>query len=418
MHNKNQSLLQGVETASKLYIPKASSRPGQQSEHETLAIPPAGILPKPPLDVEAREISDMAYGLIRVLDDEGKACGAWDPEIDPDTLREGLRHMMHIEAYDDRMFRMQRQGQISFYIKSSGEEAIAVAQAMALNYEDMVFPSYRQQGILFVRKRPVVDMMCHCISNSRDNLKGRQMPTFYSWKEGNYFSISGNLATQYSQAVGWAMASAYKGEDHIACSWVGDGSTAEADVYHALLFASTYKAPVILNVVNNQWAISTPQSFAAAGTTFAARGIGFNIPSLRVDGNDFLAVYAVTKWAAERARKGYGATFIELFTYRVAAHSTSDNPDAYRAKDEAKSWPLGHPIDRLKQHLIHSGEWREEQHQAQQKELEESITADWKEALSYGTLENGPHWPVHSIFEDVFKEMPDHLRKQRQQMGV
>lgn len=418
MHSKNPAPSQGVETVSKLYIPKASSRPGEQSEYKTLPIPPAGILPKPPTDVDPQQISDMAYSLIRVLDDDGKACGAWDPALDPDVLREGLRHMMHIEAYDDRMFRMQRQGQISFYIKSSGEEAIAVAQAMALEFDDMVFPSYRQQGILFVRERSVVDMMCHCISNSRDNLKGRQMPTFYSWKEGNYFSISGNLATQYSQAVGWAMASAYKGESHIACSWVGDGSTAEADVYHALLFASTYKAPVLLNVVNNQWAISTPQSFASAGTTFAARGIGFNIPSLRVDGNDFLAVYAVTKWAAERARKGYGATFIELFTYRAAGHSTSDNPDAYRAKDEAQLWPLGNPIDRLKQHLINLGEWSEEQHQAQKKELEESIAANWKEALSYGTLENGPHWPVQSIFEDVFKDMPDHLRKQRQQMGV
>jgi 2-oxoisovalerate dehydrogenase E1 component alpha subunit len=325
--------------------------------------------------------------------------------------------MLHVRAYDDRMFRMQRQGKLSFYMKCTGEESVAVAQGMALESGDMLFPSYRQQGLLFVRERPVVDMMCHCISNARDNLKGRQMPVFYSWKQGNFFSISGNLATQYSQAVGWAMASAYKGEDHIAAAWVGDGSTAEADVHNAMLFAATYKAPVILNVVNNQWAISTPQSFASAGTTFAARGLGFNIPSVRVDGNDFLAVYAVTRWAAQRAREGHGPTLVELLTYRAAGHSTSDNPEGYRAKGEAEAWPLGDPIQRLKQHLIQLGEWSDQLHSELEQELAASITRDWKEAITYGTLEEGPHWPVETMFDDVFKEMPEHLRRQRQKMG-
>ncbi len=402
---------------SKLHIPQASSRPGEKPDFSQLKIPAAGTSKKPPLSSSQRNMTDLAYGLVRVLDDEANAVGPWAPKLSPQRLREGLHHMLHVRAYDDRMFKMQRQGKLSFYMKSTGEEAIAVAQAMALKPSDMLFPSYRQQGLLFVRKRPVVEMMCHCISNAKDNLKGRQMPVFYSWKEGNFFSISGNLSTQYSQAVGWAMASAYKGEDHIASAWVGDGSTAEADVHHAMLFAATYKAPIILNVVNNQWAISTPQSFASAGTTFAARGIGFNIPSIRVDGNDFLAVYAVTQWAAARARKGYGATFIELFTYRAEGHSSSDNPDSYRAKGEAQAWPLGDPVERLKQHLIKRGEWSEQRHQALQSTLKSAVHKDWKEAISYGTLDDGPHWPVESMFEDVFKDMPPHLRRQQQQVG-
>ncbi len=405
-------------SVSKLYIPEASSRPGDVADFSYLNLPDAGTAPKPELNCSALDIQPLAYGLIRVLDNEGHALGDWNPKLSPETLRKGLKHMMHVRAFDERMFRMQRQGKLSFYMKCTGEEAVAVAQGMALEHGDMLFPTYRQQGLLFVRERPVVDMMCQCLSNVRDNLKGRQLPVLYGWKDDNFFSISGNLATQFSQAVGWAMASAYKGEDHIAAAWVGDGSTAEADVYHALLFAATYRAPVILNVVNNQWAISTPQSFASAGTTFAARGLGFNIPSIRVDGNDFLAVYAATEWAAERARKGQGATFIELFTYRSAAHSTSDNPEGYRARNEAEAWPLGDPIDRLKQHLIHLGEWTEEQQQALADELKQSVTDDWKESISYGTLEEGPHWPVASMFEDVFKEMPEHLRKQRQKMGV
>ena len=401
---------------SKLHIPQASSRPGETPDFSQLKVPITNTSKKPPLAASGQDMLELAYGLVRVLDDDGDAVGPWRPKISPQRLREGLRHMLNVRAYDERMFKMQRQGKLSFYMKCSGEEAIAVAQAMALKPRDMLFPSYRQQGLLFVRQRPVVDMMCHCISNAKDNLKGRQMPVFYSWKEGNFFSISGNLSTQYSQAVGWAMASAYKGEDAIASAWVGDGSTAEADVHHAMLFASTYKAPVILNVVNNQWAISTPQSFACAGTTFAARGIGFNIPSIRVDGNDFLAVYAVTQWAAARARKGYGPSFIELLTYRAAGHSSSDNPDSYRAKGEAEAWPYGDPIERLKQHLIKLGQWSEKRHQGLQDELVNAINKDWKEAISHGTLDDGPHWPVASMFEDVFKDIPPHLR--RQQLGA
>ncbi len=403
---------------SKLHVPEASSRPGTTPDFSDIHIPSPLESKRPDVMVDVEQERSLAYGLVRVLDDDHQAKGEWQPDISPEKMRLGLKHMMHVRAYDDRMFRMQRQGNLSFYMKCTGEEAIAVAQAMVLDGGDMLFPTYRQQGLLFVREYPVLDMMCQCISNSRDSLKGRQLPIMYSWKEGNFFSISGNLATQYCQAVGWAMASAYKGEDHIAATWVGDGSTAEADVYHALLFSSTYRAPVILNVVNNQWAISTPQTFANSGTTFAARSIGFNIPGIRVDGNDFLAVYAVTEWAAERARKGGGPTFIELYTYRVEGHSTSDNPDSYRGKNEGDYWPLGDPVERLKNHLITIGEWSEEQHLALQEELTEQVMKCWKEAISYGSLENGPHWPVSTMFEDVFKEMPPHLCKQRQKMGV
>src|SRR5207237_1106002 len=141
----------------------------------------------------------------------------------------------------------------------------------------------------------------------RDPLKGRQMPVLYSSKEDGFFSLSGNLATQFIQAVGWGMASAIKNDTKIAAAWIGDGATAESDFHAALVFASTYKAPVVLNIVNNHWAISTFQGIARGGSgTFAARGLGFGIPALRVDGNDYLAVHAVAKWAAERARRRCG----------------------------------------------------------------------------------------------------------------
>jgi 2-oxoisovalerate dehydrogenase E1 component alpha subunit len=187
--------------------------------------------------------------------------------------------------------------------------------AMALRPSDMLFPSYRNQGLYFVRGRPLLDLMCQLLSNTRDMCKGRQLPVMYHWRDGNIFSISGNLATQFPQAVGWAMAAAIKGQDAIAATWIGEGSSAEADFHHALLFASVYKAPVLLSVVNNQWAISTFQGTAGGERqTFAARGPGYGIAGLRVDGNDYLAVYAATQWAAERARTGAGPTLIEHVT--------------------------------------------------------------------------------------------------------
>ncbi len=262
-----------------------------------------------------------------------------------------------------------------------------------------------------------MDLISHCLSNTRDMCKGRQMPIMYHSKESNIFSVSGNLATQLPQAVGWAMASAVKGEDHLAAGWIGDGSTAEADFHYALTFASVYQAPTILNVANNQWAISSFQGIAGGERgTFAARGPGYGMPGIRVDGNDYLAVHAVTQWAAERARGGRGPTLIEHVTYRGGAHSTSDDPSRYRPKGEYEAWPLGDPIDRLKLHLIELGAWSEEKHEALEKKTEAHVLKAWKESVSYGTLTEGPHLSPELMFEDVFKEVPPHLQAQRKQM--
>jgi 2-oxoisovalerate dehydrogenase E1 component alpha subunit len=395
-----------------LHIPEPKVRPGDKPDFSDLKIPTPGILAKPAVDAPAEALRDYAYGLIRVLDDSYRAVGAWDPKLDMDRLRRGLRDMLLTRIYDDRMMRTQRQGKTSFYMKSTGEEAVAVAQAYALDPKDMLFPSYRQQGLLIAREWSMVDMMCQVLSNAGDRLKGRQLPVMYSVPEVGFFSIAGNLGTRFPQAVGWAMASAYKHDTRIAAAWIGDGTTAEADFHYALTFAAVYQAPVILNVVNNQWAISTFQGIAGGEqTTFAARAIGYGIPGLRVDGNDFLAVYAVTKWAAERARSNKGPTLIELFTYRAAAHSSSDDPSAYRPEDESKSWPLGDPVDRLKAHLIKIGEWSEERHTKLTAELDEQVKAALKEAETFGTL-GASHGDPRSMFDDVFKEMTPHMIKQ------
>jgi 2-oxoisovalerate dehydrogenase E1 component alpha subunit len=409
----------GMNNTSRLHLPTPPARPGEAPDFSYVQLSPAGAVDKPQVNARARDIERLSVELVRVLDEAGEAVGPWNPHLDAADLQVGLRHMLLTRFFDERMQRMQRAGKISFYIRSLGEEAVSVAQAMALRPGDMLFPSYRNQGLQIARGIHLLDLMCQLLSNTKDMCKGRQLPVMYHSKPGNIFSISGNLATQFPQAVGWAMAAAIKGEDHVAASWIGEGSSAEADFHHALLFASVYQAPVILNVVNNQWAISTFQGYAGGEQrSFAARGPGYGMAGIRVDGNDFLAVHAVTQWAAQRARTGSGPTLIELVTYRAAAHSTSDDPARYRAKDDQEHWPLGDPILRLKQHLIKLGEWSEERHQALSAELEALVNASWKEATTFGTMSEGPRLNSDLMFEDVFKEMPEHLRKQQALMRL
>ena len=404
----------------RLHVPEPSGRPGCSTDFSFLHVSPAGAVRQPPVDTPPRDTQDLAYALVRVLDDEGRAVGPWAPPLDAVQLRKGLRAMMKTRIFDARMLIAQRQKKLSFYMQCLGEEAIAVAHALALQPGDMCFPTYRQQGLLLSRDDiSMVELMCQLMSNERDPIKGRQLPVMYSYKRAGFFTISGNLATQFIQSVGWAMASAIKGDTKIASGWIGDGSTAESDFHTALTFAHVYRAPVVLNVVNNQWAISTFQAIAGGeATTFAARGVGCGIASLRVDGNDFLAVYAASCWAARRARRNLGPTLIEWVTYRAGPHSTSDDPSKYRPADDWQRFPLGDPIARLKQHLIVLGEWSDAQHAQAQAELEAEVAAAQKEAESHGTLLDGHIPSAASMFEDVYRDMPWHLREQRQQLGV
>ncbi|HLP69423.1 3-methyl-2-oxobutanoate dehydrogenase (2-methylpropanoyl-transferring) subunit alpha [Ciceribacter azotifigens] len=401
-----------------LHVPEPEVRPGDQPDFSNVKIPKAGSVPRPEVDVAPETIRDLAFSIIRVLNREGEAVGPWAGLLSDEELLAGLKDMMRLRAFDARMLMAQRQGKTSFYMQHLGEEAVSCAFRKALAKGDMNFPTYRQAGLLIADGYPMVDMMNQIFSNEKDPLRGRQLPIMYSSKEHGFFTVSGNLATQFVQAVGWAMASAIKNDTRIAAAWIGDGSTAESDFHSALVFASTYKAPVILNIVNNQWAISTFQGIARGGAgTFAARGLGFGIPSLRVDGNDYLAVHAVARWAAERARRNLGPTLIEYVTYRVGAHSTSDDPSAYRPKTESEVWPLGDPVLRLKKHLIARGCWSVERHAQAESEIMDEVIQAQKEAESHGTLHAGGKPSVRDIFEGVYAEMPTHIRRQRQKAG-
>tara|TARA_B100001121_G_scaffold41781_2_gene35767 strand:+ start:1316 stop:2455 length:1140 start_codon:yes stop_codon:yes gene_type:complete len=370
-----------------------------------------------PLSCEPKDTIPHSTGLIRVLGDDGSRSGEWDPDISDSDLLVGLEHMVRLRIFDDRMMKMQRTGKLSFYMRSLGEEAIAIAQTMALEKQDWIFPTYRQPGAQFVRGRDMVSMICHCIGNVEDNVKGRQMPVHYTYREGRYISVSSPVGTQFSQAVGVAMASAYKGLDEVTITWIGDGASAEGDYHYALNFASVFRPPVILNVVNNQWAISTHANLASGSSTFADRGLAYDVPCLRVDGNDFLALYSVTKWARDRASAGLGATHIEVLTYRAGAHSSSDDPTRYRPLDEPDVWPGGDPIHRLRDHLISVGAWTEEKHRDLEGRIDSEVMAAYKEAVKFGDLAQGPYPSSDTIFTEVYSDVPWHLQEQWDEMN-
>ena len=400
-----------------LRVPEPPARPGAPSDFSYLRLQPAGAAPRPDPMIAPSDMVDLAHGLVRVLDDQGQAVGPWAPQLDKAQLIHGLKTMMLIRAFDMRMFHAQRQKKLTFYIQSYGEEAISTAQTSVLQPGDMQFPSYRQLGILLSQGMPITDLMCQLYSNRCDPLKGRQLPALYSFKDYGFYSISGNLATRFLIGVGWAMASAIKGDTKIASSWIGDGATAEGDFQTALTFAQVYQAPIILNVVNNQWAISTFQAIAGGqDTTFAARGIGTGIASLRVDGNDFLACWAASQWAEQRARHNGGPTLIEWVTYRAGPPSSSDDPSKYRPLNAWQHFPLGCPIQRLKQHVIAMGDWSEAEHSAYETEIEQQVLEAQKKAESIGgTMQEAHRSHADQMFDDVYFEKPWHLQQQEQQ---
>lgn len=409
--------MQGNKNAG-LYVPEPSARPGDSVDFSHLKIPEAGLVRKPSVDVMESEIRDLPYALIRTLSDEGEIVGGWHPGVSSDDLTAALTAMMLSRVFDERMFTKQRQGKTSFYMKSRGEEALGVIPSLALRRDDMCFPTYRLVGWLLARGYPIIDLVNQIFSNEHDPLKGKQLPILYSARDYGFYSLSGNVGSRFGHAVGWAMAKAYRRVDSIAIGYIGEGTTAEGDFHEALTFASVYKAPVILCVTNNQWAISSFSGIAGGNeTTFAAKALAYGLPGLRVDGNDVVAVWAAIEWAAARARGGFGATLIEFFTYRTEGHSTSDDPTSYRPKDEGAQWPLGDPLDRLKNHLILQNVWDDDRHKELEAELNDQVRRVVKEGETVGTL--GTSKPsVKEMFEGVFEEPDWRLKEQRGEIGV
>jgi len=328
----------------------------------------------------------------------------------PALLARLYREMLRLRTLDERMMTLQRQGRVGFYGACSGQEAATLASAIALEADDWIFPALRESGAMLMRGFSMVPYLCQVFGNEGDITKGRQMPSHMAGKSVNQVSWGSCIGTQLPQAVGAAMAAKIKGEKTVIAAYMGDGATSEGDFHVALNFAGVFKSPVVFICQNNHWAISVPTSKQTASESIAIKAQGYGMPGIKVDGNDAVAVYRAVKTAVDRARAGEGPSLIECETYRIGAHSSSDDPTRYRDEREVEAWKKRDPIDALREKLIASGQWDAARDEALKAELLVEVNAAIDEA------ERKPDPPRDGLFDDVYQEMPWHLREQREEL--
>ncbi len=351
----------------------------------------------------------MDEDCVQVLAPEGSLVeGETLPEsLSPDRVKELYRVMVTAEELDNRMMKLQRQGRIGFYGEARGQYAATVGSAAALEDQDWIFPALREPAAALLRGFPLELYIAHVFGNDRDICKGRQMPCHYSYREGRYVSMSSNIGTQLPPAAGTAWASKIKGTDEVTVGYLGDGATSEGDFHVAMNFAGVYDLPVVFFCQNNQFAISVPANQQTGSESFAIKSKAYGFPGEKVDGNDLFAVYDVMEEAVERARSGNGPTLIEAFTYRIGAHSSSDDPSRYRDESVTEEWKEKRdPVDRVRNYMIAQDLWSEEKEEQLREELQERILETVKK------VESAPDPPVETMFEDVYDTMPDHIREQ------
>ncbi|MCI4371172.1 MAG: pyruvate dehydrogenase (acetyl-transferring) E1 component subunit alpha [Thermoplasmata archaeon] len=343
---------------------------------------------------------------LRVIRDDGSTDPRLDPKLSEDEAVRLYRGMSLQRILDNRMLALQRQGRISFYGPSLGQEAAIVGGAMAMEPDDWIVPQYREPGAALIRGMPLKELLCQLIGNAEDPLHGRQMPCHYVYRKGNYLSISSPVGTQLPHAVGIAWAMKLRGEMQAVLVFFGDGATSTADFHSAMNFAGVFRAPTVFLCNNNQWAISVPVSKQTAAATLAQKANAYGFDGVRVDGMDALAVYRATRDAANRARLGDGPTMVEAVTYRLGPHSSSDDPSRYRDEAEVASWRARDPIARFRRYLEHEGWWDEAREARLEQEIGDEITHAIQEA------ERAPPPPIETLFTDVTEEMSAPLREQ------
>ncbi|GAB4848249.1 hypothetical protein Ancab_002916 [Ancistrocladus abbreviatus] len=327
------------------------------------------------------ESNDRRVPCYRVLDDNGRPCGDF----------------------------IERQGRISFYVTTIGEEAINIASAAALSMDDLVFPQYREPGVLLWRGFTVQEFANQCFSNRADYGKGRQMPIHYGCRKLNYITVSSTVGTQLSHAVGAAYSSKMDKKDACVITYFGDGGTSTGDFHAALNFAAVLEAPVIFFCRNNGWAISTPVSDQLRSDGIVVRGQGYGIQSIRVDGNDALAIYNAVHEARRMAILEQQPILIEAMTYRAGHHSTSDDSTKYRSIEEIEQWRKARdPVTRFRKWIEGNGWWND--HEESELQLRNDVRQQVLEAIQVAEKLEKP--PVSELFTDVYDALPTNLWQQ------
>jgi pyruvate dehydrogenase E1 component alpha subunit len=353
---------------------------------------------------------DPALGLLSVIRDDGRTDPAVDPFLGPDRLLAIYREMRRVRILDGRMVKLQRQGRIGFYGTCTGQEAPPIATAFATERRDWIFPALRESSIMLARGFPLAKYLAQVFGNGADLLRGRQMPSHMSAREVNQVSWSSCIGPQIPHAVGAAWAAKARGDRSVTVGFMGDGATSEPDFHAAMNFAAVLRAPCVLICQNNHWSISVPSSRQTASKTIAIKARAYGMPGIRVDGNDVLAVYRAVSDAAHAARSGQGPTFIECVTYRIGAHSTSDDPTRYRSEEEVQRWAKRDPIDKLRRHLAYLGVLDDELDGTLAREIDAEISAAVDEVEKLGPPGR------ESLFDDVYASPPWHLQEQRREL--
>jgi len=321
-------------------------------------------------------------------------------------LLEINQSMLTTRLMDDRMLKLQRQGRVGFVGSSTGQEAAIHASAAAFGSDDWIFSALREGGVTIQRGMPMREYVAHMFGNSEDSAKGRQMPNHFQSKEANFPSWSSVLGTQMPHAVGAALAMKRRDEKSVVAAYTGDGATSSCGFHSAMNFAGVMKAPVVFIVIDNGWAISVPSSSQTAAKSYGTKAKAYGMPGIDVDGNDAIAVYDAVHEAAELARAGGGPTLVNLRSYRMKGHSSSDDPTKYRNPEEVDYWSTRDPLPRLQKYLFNQGLLD----QSQVDELTTQLTDNIADAVSHA--ESTPDPPLESLVEDVFADPPRHLTKQ------
>ena len=360
--------------------------------------------------------SDLSFGqeegVVWVIGKDGSTRGEHDPRLDSALALSIYKAMMRTRLIDQQLERLQRQGRIGFHVGALGEEAAIVASAAALRPQDWIFPCYREIGALLWRDFPLRTYVDNMFGNAEDVVRGRQMPDHYVSRKLHYASVSSPIGTQITHAVGMGWAARLQKEACAAATYFGDGATSSNDFHAGLNFAGVFKAPVLFLCRNNRWAISIPVEHQSASATIADKGRAYGVTSVRCDGNDALAVYSVTKAALERALQGDGPTLIELLTYRLGGHSTSDDPKIYRSVDELAKHQAGDPLLRMRSYLERRGLWSNKEEEEYQREVEEELRACVRAA------EEVEKPSLQDLTTDVYEERPWHLDLQTEELEM
>ena len=350
---------------------------------------------------------------LRILDQNGTTYPNADlPDIDQALATKIYQALAFHRVLDERMVASQRQGRLSFYMTALGEEATSVGGAAGLKPQDMIMMQYREQGALIYRGFDLKDLMNQLFSNAGDLGKGRQMPIHYGSKALNCMTVSSPLATQIPQATGYAYGQKLQGLDAVTICYFGEGAASEGDFHAGLNMAAVQKAPVIFFCRNNGYAISTPSDEQFKGNGIASRGVGYGIKTIRIDGNDILAVLKATQIARAYAVKESKPVLIEAMSYRLGAHSTSDDPSGYRTKEEEAKWQSHDPILRMKNWMTNQKWWDEAQENTLFERYREEILA----AVKVAEKIDKPH--IDTMITDVYDVPTAQLQAQLAEVKV